>query len=529
MSLSLPPLPTLVRSRPIGVEVDGDVLRVTQATGGGSAESFELRRVAGEAAEDGWPGAAECRRLAAVLARRRFRGRSVVLSVPQSACRLVEAELPAGSSAADPVPAAVHVAGEAAGFDPSEHVLAVTPVRGGGAVQRYLVRGCRREPLEAACTAMTAAGLSVAAVRTRADALAAAAAAAGGEGATAWLDVTTDPPAEDRGRGLVRAMLLVVEAGQPAYGRPVRTPLPGGLAAASPAACESLAGELLPGLRHAERRVVADAVGHLRFSDPSGAAGPAAAAHAASSAKNLAERLDASTAPPAAAVAAALASPASEAPSLLPPARRTLRREQAACRAVVAAAAGYAALAAVLLALLSSARPAPADAAGVADLRDRAARVAARAHAAGVLAERGEAEVAALAEAAAAAEAAADRPDWRRLLGRLAADAGGGVRFMEVEVRPEAGGVAVRVSGEAPDPGAAWDFALALERGGLFERVELARTRRAETRPGAPVSFQLNLTLLPLESEPSTAEGAGGSAGAGASAPAETLTSARTR
>ncbi len=501
MSLSLPSIPG--RARPIGVEVDGDVLRVAQGLPGGAVESFELARVAGEAAEDGWPGAAECRRLAAVIARRRFRGRNVVLSVPQAACRLVEAEVPAGASVDDPVTAAVHLAGEAASFDVAEHVLAVTPVRGGVSVQRFLVRGCKRGPLEAACAAMADAGLAVAAVRTRADALA----AASGVEATAWLDITVDSPAEDRDRGVVRAMLLIVEAGQPAYGRPVRTPLPGRLAAASPASCESLAAELLPGLRHAERRMAADAVERLRIGDASGTATPAAAAHAEAFATHLAARLELSSEPPSAAVAAALSCSAPGTPNLLPPTQRTLRRERTACRAVLAAAAGYAALAAVLLALLTSAKPAPVDAADATDLLDRADRATARAGVAGVLAERGEAEVAALARAATAAEAAADRPDWRRLLGRLAADAGDGVRFTEVEVRPEAGGVAIRVSGEAPDPRAAWDFALALERGDLFERVELARTRRADTRPDAPVLFQVNLGLLPLKPEASRPEG----------------------
>ena len=497
-----------VAGPPVAVVIDGAAFRLWQERPGhrGGPEAVTIPRVAGEAGPEGWPGGGECARIAAVLRRRSFRGRDVVLSVPREACRSVEVAGGGAGGDAGPSAEAVRRAASAEGFDADACVLTHSPLAGGA---RSLVRGCGRAALEEACLGFRAAGLRVAGVRTRADAIAAAppGAAPGAppeqRAATAWLDASAEAPADGADAAPPRALLVVVEAGRPVYLRPVRSALPAPLDRPNPAATEALATELLPGIRHAEARCVADEAGRVGVLVAGGAGGEAGGALAASLAQRLGLREAAGG--DGASLARGLVAPPAGHAQLLPPAERKRTRERRVCRGLLAAAAGYGALVTVLLSLFFSSGPGRADAAGPDAGPGRAAALAVAAEARAAAAGRALAATAArneaLQAAAASAALAADRPDWRVLLDRLAADAGERVRLQEIEVTPDeddaGGGVSVRVAGASRDPRAAWDYALALEAGSLFERVDLSRTRRAGLGPDAEVLFQVHLRIRP--------------------------------
>lgn len=496
-----------IQKSPIGLEIDGDVLRAVQSLPGGAVEAVELRRNPAEAAADGWPGPLEIARLDRVLRRRRFQGSSLVLGVPSTACHVKEVEVPVGASAEEAVrrTAARELASSVSAG--RERVLAVTPLPGAGPVpERCFVRGCDQAALEATCQALGRAGWRVVGVRTRADVLASLT----GGGPVAWLDIGQEIRSDRETQSRTRATLIVVEAGRPLYARVVRTPLPARLAEASPATADALAAELLPGIKQAERRCAADEAAVLRL-----VGGPSVAHQNGKLpegfAGRLAERLGTRSAEAAApdAIALALGKRLRSLGSvdLLPPSSRLRRRERTALRAALGAVLGYAALVAVLLALWSSAGPAPAAAAGPDRVLQRAEATEARALAVTAAARSAERRLADLRRQAAAAEATADRPDWRRLLDRLAGDSAGRVQLNTVEVtRAGDSAAVVQVSGEAANPRDAWDFALALERGELFDRVDLARTRRVDARPGSAVLFQVQLDLSGLAKEPAKAE-----------------------
>ncbi|MBB6442470.1 hypothetical protein [Phycisphaera mikurensis] len=488
------------RCGPIRLEVDGRTIRAAQqAADGTPIDAVEVPRPERppDAADAAWPGPAESEALARVLARRRFRGRRVVLSVPQEACFSTCIEggtRAAGASEAAAAAEAVRRGAAAVGAA-EDDFLGVATAMGNG--RGFLVRGCRRTPLELGCAALAGAGLRVVGVRSRADALARAAAlgsAAGGGEVLVLLDRWESP-----GEAGFGGQLVVACGGRCVYLRGLHAIPPAEGREASPAECEALAAELSPGLRHAQRLLGAE-------SDPALCTRDAGGRWASALADRLGLRLLAiGGAAGVSAVAAGLGGGADDAVDLLPPAIRRRRREARARGGLLGSAAGYAAAVAVIAALLASSGPDEADGARVdaSTLAAEADAEAVAAHAAGLELEAVRGRLEALAAEAVASERAADRPDWRLLLDRLAADARGRVRFTELSIAPAAAGGAarIRVAGEADDPAAAWAFALALEAGELFERVELARARRvgAET-PG--VRFEVLLELMPLPAGP---------------------------
>ena len=494
-----------LRGQPaIGVEVSAVAFRLVQADPGGVLEAVSIERREGEAGEDGWPGVVECQRIAGLIARRRFRGKTLVLSVPQHACRFAEVEGVGGTDEAARCVNAGQLAGVADNFKPGDYTLAATPVPGGSS--RMLVRGCRREPLLRCCEAFATAGLEVSSVRTRPDAIAAA---ADRPVATAFLDLAVGGFANAEGGDATRAVLVVVEAGKPVYARAVRTPLPRSLGQVSPAVSEAVVIELLAGIRHAEGRCVGDRVDFLTATVPM-AGDPVGAVE--TFVAGLRERMelqrgDAGETRPFG-LAESLSRAAEATVEILPHSHRAHRRQLAISRSMLAAAAAYAAALALLMAILSSARPAPADAAAPDRLQASIEAATAQTLATDQEVALLEAQADGLAAEAVAAAATADRPDWRRLLDRLAADAGDRVQLTEVEVSPRLGdAVAIRVAGQVSDPRSAWDFALALERGELFDRVDLARTRRVSTAEGSDIVFQADLRLLPLSPPPAAEDG----------------------